>query len=108
MSIRRFAGFPAGRMVLLALSMSVALPAQAFPGGRGGGWFGAQRQQQVQRERDFPQRRQNADRQNGDRQAAPQRPDNPQRMSPDERRQLRRDLREAGRDVYPQRRDWRR
>jgi hypothetical protein len=86
---------------LLMLSLLTAsLPAHAFPGGRGGGSF------QVQQRQHPPQ---------GDRQLqhAPRRQDAqpnppPQRMSPDERRQLRRDLRDAGRDVYPQRRDGRR
>lgn len=89
---------------LLMLSLLAAtLPAHAFPGGRGGGFQVQQRPHSPQGDRQFQQapRRQDA-------QPYPQGPQGPQRMSPDERRQLRRDLRDAGRDVYPQRRDGRR
>ncbi len=88
---------------LLALSASSAV--FAFPGGLGG-W--AQAQQRPQRERQFqpPPRRENfAPPQQP---SQPMQPQGPQRMSPDERRQLRRDLHDAGRDVYPPRREWRR
>jgi hypothetical protein len=59
------------------------------------------RPQQPQRDHQFqqPQRQQESHRQGQQGQ---------QRMSPDERRQLRRDLHDAGRDVYPQRREGRR
>ncbi len=91
--IRRVAA--AGAFLLLLLA---ALPAQAFPGGKVGfgGWGQAQqRPQQPQRERQYqPPRRQEGE-QGG------------QRMTPDERRQLRRDLHDANRDLRPQRRDWR-
>ncbi len=92
--IRRAAA--AGAFLLLLLS---ALPAQAFPGGKVGfgGWGQAQqRPQQPQRERQYqpPPRRQEGER-------------GGQRMTPDERRQLRRDLHDANRDLRPQRRDWR-
>jgi len=48
-------------------------------------------------------------RQNDPRRASNQRDDRreaprPQRLSPDERRQLRQDIRDAGRDIYPARR----
>lgn len=87
---------------LLMLSLLMAsLPAHAFPGGRGGGGFQVQqRPHSPPGDRQFQQ----APR----RQDAQPNPQGPQRMSPDERRQLRRDLRDAGRDVYPQRRDGRR
>ncbi len=96
-----------GASVLALLILAAALPAHAFPGGGagrsgGGGWLQVKdRPQQPQRDRQLqqPQRQQDADRQGQQGQ---------QRMSPDERRQLRRDLHDAGRDVYPQRRDWRR
>jgi hypothetical protein len=91
-------------LVLLLLFSAATLPAHAFPGGGvgRGGWMQVKdRPQQPQRERQFPQpqRPPDADRQGQQGQ---------QRMSPDERRQLRRDLHDAGRDVYPPRRDWRR
>jgi hypothetical protein len=91
-------------LVLLLLLSAATLPAHAFPGGGvgRGGWMQVKdRPQQPQRERQFPQpqRPPDADRQGQQGQ---------QRMSPDERRQLRRDLHDAGRDVYPPRRDWRR
>jgi hypothetical protein len=95
-------------LVLLLLLSAATLPAHAFPGGGGGrgGWMQVKdRPQQPQRDRQFqqPQRQPDADRhgQQGQQQGQ-------QRMSPDERRQLRRDLHDAGRDVYPPRRDWRR
>ena len=91
-------------LVLLLLLSAATLPAHAFPGGGvgRGGWMQVKdRPQQPQRDRQFPQpqRPPDADRQGQQGQ---------QRMSPDERRQLRRDLHDAGRDVYPPRRDWRR
>jgi hypothetical protein len=52
---------------------------------------GADRQQQPNHQRDA----QNAQRGEGQR---------PQRLSPEERRQLRSDIRDAGREIYPQRR----
>lgn len=93
-----------GALVLLLLLSAATLPAHAFPGGGvgRGGWMQVKdRPQQPQRDRQFPQpqRPPDADRQGQQGQ---------QRMSPDERRQLRRDLHDAGRDVYPPRRDWRR
>ena len=97
-----------GALVLLLLLSAATLPAHAFPGGNvgRGGWMQVKdRPQQAQRDRQFqqPQRPPDADRygQQGQQQGQ-------QRMSPDERRQLRRDLHDAGRDVYPQRRDGRR
>lgn len=87
---------------LLLLLLAATLPAHALPGGNSSGWPQMQqRPHPPQRERQFqpPPRRQDAD---------PPGPQNPQRLSPDERRQLRRDLRDAGRDVYPQRREGRR
>ena len=86
---------------LLVLLLSASSVAFAFPGGRGDHGGGYVQQRQPQRERPYqpPPRRDNY---------APQQPQQPQRMTPDERRQLRRDLHDAGRDVYPQRREWRR
>jgi hypothetical protein len=96
----------AAALLLLLEVVAWASPAHAGPNGHG---WGQQRQfspyergpyeRQYPPQQPPPQRRQDAD---------PQGPQYPQRLSPDERRQLRRDLRDAGRDVYPQRRDWRR
>ncbi|MBK8522798.1 MAG: hypothetical protein IPL58_00880 [Betaproteobacteria bacterium] len=91
-------------LVLLLLLSAATLPAHAFPGGGvgRGGWMQVKdRPQQPQRDHQFqqPQRQQESHRQGQQGQ---------QRMSPDERRQLRRDLHDAGRDVYPQRREGRR
>ncbi|MCP5268977.1 MAG: hypothetical protein H6943_08060 [Zoogloeaceae bacterium] len=87
------------------LSLLLAVPAQAFPGVRSGGWLQVQQRQYQpnggDRQRHSQQRRQESDRQQYERREAPQ------RLSPDERRQLRQDLRDAGRDVYPQRRNQR-
>ena len=95
---------PIRRRLMAAMTMAMVLllampAAQAMPGGgRFGGYGqrqnGPQREQREQREqRQFPPQRQ-------DQADAPR----PQRLSPEERRQLRRDVHEAGRDLYPQRR----
>lgn len=99
-----------GALALLLLALAASLPAHAFPGGRQGGWMQVRENPQAPH-RDRGGRGDRGDR--GDRDFAPQRrdysdPQGPQRMTPDERRQLRRDLRDAGRDIYPQRRDGRR
>lgn len=85
-------------LLLMLLLAAATLPAHAFPGG---GFQVQQRQHPGQHDRQFQPPDQSQKRQD----AAPQgpNPQNPQRMSPDERRQLRRDLRDAGRDVYPHR-----
>ena len=93
-----------GAVALLLLALAASLPAHAFPGARHGGWM------QVREQPQGPHRDRGG---RGDRDHAPPRrdygdPQGPQRMTPDERRQLRRDLRDAGRDIYPQRRDDRR
>lgn len=87
-------------MAVTLLALLLAVPAaQAMPGG---GRFAGEgpRQGEVQREPSeareprpfFPPRQEPAE--------APR----PQRLSPEERRQLRRDVHEAGRDLYPPRR----
>lgn len=86
---------PAAAALLLTVLLA-ALPAHAFPGGRGGHW-GARQGGQQQHQPQPPQRQYEGGQQN----------QQPQRMSPDERRQLRRDLRDANRDLPP-RRDYRR
>jgi uncharacterized membrane protein len=98
MKLRRY-----GCCLLMPLLLAAALPAQAGQGWRDGGFQVQQHPHPPQGDRQFQQapRRQDA-------QPNPQGPQGPQRMSPDERRQLRQDLRDAGRDVYPQRRDGRR
>lgn len=88
---------PQRRVCLLLLALVAAAP--AFAGPRfGGGWGQPPGRQAPQREwRDDAAPRRQPDEQPGG-----------QRMTPDERRQLRRDLHDAGRDVYPQpRRDLR-
>lgn len=90
--------------VLLALMLALAAPAvQAMPGG--GRFFqardghrpnGQQRdrpQQQPNYQREEPQRFQRRDEGNAGEQQR-------QRLSPEERRQLRRDIHDAGRDIY--------
>lgn len=90
-----------GFCLLMPLLLAAALPAQAGQGWRGGGFQVQQRQHPPPGDRQFQHAPRRQDTQPGN-------PQGPQRMSPDERRQLRQDLRDAGRDVYPQRRDWRR
>lgn len=91
--------FPAlASALLVVLLLMASLPSAATAGERGGWMRVEQRPQQPQYDRQYQQ----PPRRN---EGMPQNPQNPQRMSPDERRQLRRDLRDAGRDVYPQRRD---
>lgn len=90
---------------MLALGLLSVLPAAALAGNRGGGWLQVRERPQ----REHSQRFERFDR--GERQAQPRRRDDeqrPQRMTPDERRELRRELRDAGRDIYPNRRDRRR
>jgi len=94
--------------LLLALSFASVLPAQAGQGWRDGGWAQAQPQRPYPPQYDRRNERQYAPpdrRYEGERQYQPQ---GPQRMTPDERRQLRRDLHDANRDLYQQRRDGRR
>ena len=90
----------AGVVLLLLAS---ALPAHAFSGvgiGQGGWILVQQRQHSPQRERySQPSRDERESRGTQGQQ---------QRMSPDERRQLRRDLHDANRDLRPQRNDGRR
>lgn len=89
--------------LLLAIAGSTLPPAViAAPNG---GWLLAQ--DRGQRERQFaPQRRDEwRDQRRDDSRQAPQ---YPQRLSPDERRQLRRDLHDANRDMRPRRGDSRR
>lgn len=83
----KYLTFLAGVFVALAVS----LPAQAQPGGRERAW-GAERRQQQQREfrRDGELQRRQQDRMAGEE----------GRLTPEERQQLRRDIREHGRDVY--------
>lgn len=82
---------PFARAALVAALLAISVPAAAFPGG-----WGLQRQQQGQRERHYQPPQRDFDR--GER-------ERPQRMTPDERRQLRRDLHDANRDLRPLRRD---
>lgn len=82
---------PFALAALLAAFLGVSVPAQAFPGG-----WAQQRQQQGQRERQYQVPQRDFERAERER---------PQRMTPDERRQLRRDLHDANRDLRPQRRD---
>ncbi|MBI2307650.1 MAG: hypothetical protein HYU78_10145 [Rhodocyclales bacterium] len=95
--------------LLAVLLLAAALPAQAFDGGRGG-WLRVQ--ERLQRDRQFapPQRRDEWQdrRRDFQRDEGRQAPQYPQRLSPDERRQLRRDLHDANRDLRPGRRDFRR
>lgn len=92
---------------LSVLLLAAALPAPAFDGGRGGPWA----QERPQRDRQYPPQRRDdwreaqRDFRRGD---GFQPPQYPQRLSPDERRQLRRDLHDANRDMRPGRRDYRR
>ena len=92
--IRRAAA--AGAFLLLLLS---ALPAQAFPGGKVGfgGWG----------RRSSGRSNRSASGSSSHRRVARKAKQGGQRMTPDERRQLRRDLHDANRDLRPQRRDWR-
>lgn len=99
------------RALLLALVLVLAAPlAQAMPGGGrfmqardGARQSGPQRQPNFQREepqrfqREDPARFQRRDDGGGGEQQR-------QRLSPEERRQLRRDIHDAGRDIYPPRR----
>ena len=95
--------------LLAAVLLAAALPAPAADGGRG--WLRVQ--ERGQRDRQFappPQRDDWRDprrdfRRDDGRMPPPQ---YPQRLSPDERRQLRRDLHDANRDLHPGRRDFRR
>lgn len=92
------------RPVLLALILLLATPlAQAMPGGgrflqvRDGFRQNApqrERQQAPDRQREQPQRFQRHDEGNAGEQ------ERRQRFSPEERRQLRRDIHDAGRDIY--------
>lgn len=90
------------RSLLLALMLALAAPlAQAMPGGgrflqarEGQRQNAPQRQQQAPNfQREEPQRFQRRDEGNAGEQQR-------QRFSPEERRQLRRDIHDAGRDIY--------
>lgn len=88
---------------VLALLLASALPVHAFSEvriGQGGWLLAQQRQHSPQRERyGQPSRNERESRGSQGQQ---------QRMTPDERRQLRRDLHDANRDLRPQRGDGRR
>jgi hypothetical protein len=89
----------AARYSLLLLMLSVlglVLPAQAQPG-QGGGRFLRERPANAQRQ--VPPRRDEADGQRIlDERAADE--DRRRELTPEERRQLRRDIHDAGRDIY--------
>jgi Spy/CpxP family protein refolding chaperone len=74
------------------LAVAASAPAQAQPGGRERTW-GAERQQQREFRRDENLQRRQQDRMTGEQRR-------PGRLTPEERQQLRRDIREHGRDVY--------
>ncbi len=74
------------------LAVAASAPAQAQPGGRERAW-GAERQQQREFRRDEDLQRRQQDRMTGEQRR-------PGRLTPEERQQLRRDIREHGRDVY--------
>jgi len=74
------------------LAVAASAPAQAQPGGRERTW-GAERQQQREFRRDEDLQRRQQDRMTGEQRR-------PGRLTPEERQQLRRDIREHGRDVY--------
>lgn len=74
------------------LAVAASAPAQAQPGGRERAW-GAERQQQREFRRDEDLQRRQQDRMMGEQRR-------PGRLTPEERQQLRRDIREHGRDVY--------
>lgn len=93
----------------LGFSLSLSLPAQAQPSGfRGqGSGVGFQRerhsrqfQPQPQRQEDEGRRSWRDQRQGDGGAAANGGNEHPGRLSPEERRQLRRDIRDAGQDVY--------
>lgn len=86
----RLAVFLAGIVIALAAS----LPAQAQPGGRERGWGAERQQQEFRRDGDLQRRQQ--ERMSGEQ-------GRPGRLTPEERQQLRRDIREHGRDVYRER-----
>jgi hypothetical protein len=65
--------------------------------------FAAQRNGQGQPSRDRPSRRQADDRYMPDPYGNESRERRGEHMSPEDRRQLRRDVRDAGRDIYPER-----
>ncbi|MRR50945.1 MAG: hypothetical protein EG825_08520 [Rhodocyclaceae bacterium] len=99
------------RLAAIALVLGVSLPqpltAQAQPGGfRGqGGGAGFQRERhprqfQPPRQADDGGRQSWRDQRSGDGGAANGGDGRPERLSPEERRQLRRDIRDAGQDVY--------
>lgn len=77
------------------MALAVSLPAQAQPGD------GPRRFERFQQQRDFQRqremRREEFQRQQQERQEQEGRPG---RLTPEERQQLRRDIREHGRDVY--------
>ena len=94
--IKRMIGIAIAMMLLLTLLIS---PVHANPfGGRqvregnrqGSGQFQPQNPREFQRPNDRRYEGRDVQR--------------PQRLSPDERRQLRRDVQDAGREIYPQRR----
>lgn len=76
--------------------LAASMPALAQPGGRERAW-GAERQQQQREYRpDEDRQRRQQDRMSGEQGRAG-------RLTPEERLQLRRDIREHGRDVYRER-----
>lgn len=74
------------------IAMTASLPAHAQP---------LRRLQRLQQERPLPPQRGTADPRQGERGAGE--PARPGQLSPEERRQLRRDIREHGREVYQER-----
>lgn len=84
----KFPAFLAGIFV----AVTASLPAQAQPGGRDPAWR-AERQQQREFRRDEEMQRRHQDRMAGEE-------GRHGRLTPEERQQLRRDIREHGRDVY--------
>ena len=83
--------------LLLLLCLGLAAPAaQAARGGRDTNAADGQEQLWLRKQRGDAR---NDDRRGGDGDAS-----HAQRLSPEERQQLRRDIRDAGRELYPQRR----
>lgn len=79
-------------LVGMLVAVAASLPVQAQPGARDPSWR-AERQQQreLRRDEEMQRRRQERMTDEQDRQG---------RLTPEERQQLRRDIREHGRDVY--------
>lgn len=96
MKLRRKLGVALALWLAAATAFAQMPPRRFQPGGPGGFDGGPQRQHAPERQNFQPQPPQREADGGGQ-------PREPNRMSPEERRQLRRDIHDAGRDLYPER-----